>query len=89
LAQLSAWHVTALDASADALVAQNNAKRLNLTVVLQSSWFDALIDAKFDLISDPPTSSKATGIAAGWVKAGHHFGADGQAMFGTSPAPPF
>jgi methylase of polypeptide subunit release factors len=32
---------------------------------LQSSWFDALIDAKFDLIvSSPPTSSKATGMAA-------------------------
>ncbi len=51
------WQVTALDASADALaVAQNNAKRLNLNVnFLQSSWFDALIDAKFDLIvSNPP-----------------------------------
>jgi release factor glutamine methyltransferase len=55
------WQVTALDASADALdVAQNNAKRLNLNVnFLQSSWFDALaeskFDAKFDLIvSNPP-----------------------------------
>ena len=51
------WQVTALDTSADALaVAQNNAKRLNLNVnFLRSSWFDALIDAKFDLIvSNPP-----------------------------------
>ena len=51
------WQLTALDASADALaVAQNNSKRLNLNVnFLQSSWFDALIDAKFDLIvSNPP-----------------------------------
>ena len=51
------WQVTALDASADALaVAQNNAKRLNLNVnLLQSSWFDGLQSAKFDLIvSNPP-----------------------------------
>ena len=55
------WQVTALDASADALiVAQNNAKRLNLNVnFLQSSWFDALAatesNTKFDLIvSNPP-----------------------------------
>ncbi len=55
------WHVTALDASSDALaVAQNNAKHLNLNVnFLKSSWFDALTnskcDAKFDLIvSNPP-----------------------------------
>jgi release factor glutamine methyltransferase len=51
------WQVTALDASVDALnVAQNNAKRLNLNVnFLQSSWFDALAEAKFDLIvSNPP-----------------------------------
>jgi release factor glutamine methyltransferase len=51
------WQVTALDASSDALaVSQINAKRLNLNVnFLQSSWFDALIDAKFDLIvSNPP-----------------------------------
>jgi release factor glutamine methyltransferase len=51
------WQVTALDASIDALnVAQNNAKRLNLNVnFLQSSWFDALAEAKFDLIvSNPP-----------------------------------
>ena len=51
------WQVTALDASADALaVAQNNAKRLNLNVnFLQSSWFDALTEANFDLIvSNPP-----------------------------------
>jgi release factor glutamine methyltransferase len=51
------WRVTALDASADALaVAQNNAKRLNLNVnLLQSSWFDALSNEKFNLIiSNPP-----------------------------------
>jgi release factor glutamine methyltransferase len=55
------WQVTALDASLDALtVAQNNAKRLNLNVnFLQSSWFDALkndkFEVKFDLIvSNPP-----------------------------------
>ena len=51
------WQVTALDASTDALtVAQSNAKRLNLNVnFLQSSWFDALADSKFDLIvSNPP-----------------------------------
>jgi release factor glutamine methyltransferase len=51
------WQVTALDASSDALaVAQNNAKRLNLNVnFLQSSWFDALQNTKFDLIiSNPP-----------------------------------
>jgi release factor glutamine methyltransferase len=57
---LPQWDVTALDASADALVvAQSNAKRLNLKVnFLQSSWFDALTvskSAKFDLIvSNPP-----------------------------------
>jgi release factor glutamine methyltransferase len=52
-----AWQVIALDASADALVvAQNNAKRLNLNVnFLQSSWFDALSNGKFDIIvSNPP-----------------------------------
>ena len=51
------WQITALDASADALaVAQSNAKRLNLNVnFLQSSWFDALTEAKFDIIvSNPP-----------------------------------
>ena len=51
------WQVTALDASADALVvAQSNAKRLNLNVNFwQSSWFDALSKAKFDIIiSNPP-----------------------------------
>jgi release factor glutamine methyltransferase len=55
------WLVTALDASADALaVAQNNAKRLNLSVnFLPSSWFDALSndkpDPKFNIIvSNPP-----------------------------------
>jgi release factor glutamine methyltransferase len=51
------WQVTALDASADALaVALNNAKRLNLNVnFLQSSWFDALSNEKFDVIvSNPP-----------------------------------
>ncbi len=51
------WQVTALDASADALaVAQLNAKRLNLKVnFLQSSWFDALKDSKFNIIvSNPP-----------------------------------
>ena len=51
------WQITALDASADALtVAQNNAKRLNLNVnFLQSSWFDALAEANFDIIvSNPP-----------------------------------
>jgi release factor glutamine methyltransferase len=51
------WQVTALDASADALdVAKNNAKRLNLKVnFLQSAWFDALKDAKFNIIvSNPP-----------------------------------
>lgn len=51
------WQVTALDANADALaVAQSNAKRLNLNVnFLQSSWFDALTEAKFDIIvSNPP-----------------------------------
>jgi release factor glutamine methyltransferase len=51
------WQITALDASPDALeVAQNNAKRLNLNVnFLQSSWFDALKDSKFNLIiSNPP-----------------------------------
>jgi release factor glutamine methyltransferase len=51
------WQITALDASADALaVAINNAKRLNLNVnFLQSSWFDALSNEKFDLIvSNPP-----------------------------------
>jgi release factor glutamine methyltransferase len=55
------WQVTALDASADALaVAQNNAKRLNLSVnFLQSSWFDSLSndkpDPKFNIIvSNPP-----------------------------------
>jgi release factor glutamine methyltransferase len=52
-----AWQVIALDASADALVvAQNNAKLLNLNVnFLQSSWFDALSNGKFDIIvSNPP-----------------------------------
>jgi release factor glutamine methyltransferase len=51
------WQVTALDASADALaVAQNNAKRLNLNVnFLQSSWFEALSNKKFNIIvSNPP-----------------------------------
>jgi release factor glutamine methyltransferase len=51
------WQVTALDASADALaVAQSNAKRLNLNInFLQSSWFDALKDSKFNIIvSNPP-----------------------------------
>jgi release factor glutamine methyltransferase len=51
------WQVTALDASSDALaVAQINAKRLHLNVnFLQSSWFDALSNEKFDLIvSNPP-----------------------------------
>lgn len=51
------WQVTALDASSDALaVAQNNAKHLNLNVnFLQSSWFHALLNEKFDLIvSNPP-----------------------------------
>lgn len=51
------WQVTALDTSADALdVAQSNAKRLNLNVnFLQSSWFDALKEAKFNIIvSNPP-----------------------------------
>jgi release factor glutamine methyltransferase len=54
------WQVTALDASADALVvAHNNAKRLNLNVnFLQSSWFEALstpLKPKFDIIaSNPP-----------------------------------
>jgi len=37
-------------------VAQNNAKRLNLNVnFLQSSWFDALQNIKYDMIvSNPP-----------------------------------
>lgn len=55
------WQVTALDASADALaVAQNNAKRLNLNInFIQSSWFDALLNDKFDskfniIVSNPP-----------------------------------
>jgi release factor glutamine methyltransferase len=51
------WQVTALDASVDALsVAQNNAKRLNLNVnFLQSSWFSALQNIKFNIIvSNPP-----------------------------------
>ena len=51
------WQVTALDASADALVvAQNNAKRLNLSVhFLKSAWFEALTESEFDLIvSNPP-----------------------------------
>jgi release factor glutamine methyltransferase len=51
------WQVTALDASVDALnVAQNNAKRLNLNVnFLQSSWFSALQNTKFNIIvSNPP-----------------------------------
>ncbi|MEY4910382.1 MAG: hypothetical protein RL761_45 [Pseudomonadota bacterium] len=55
------WQVTALDASADALaVAQSNAKHLNLNVnFLQSSWFDALADSKFNtkfniIVSNPP-----------------------------------
>ena len=51
------WQVTALDASIDALiVAQNNAKRLNLNInFLLSSWFDALSNEKFDVIvSNPP-----------------------------------
>jgi release factor glutamine methyltransferase len=51
------WQVTALDASADALaVAKNNAKRLNLNVnFLQSSWFEALSNEKFNIIvSNPP-----------------------------------
>ena len=51
------WQVTALDASIDALiVAQNNAKRLNLKInFLLSSWFDALSNEKFDVIvSNPP-----------------------------------
>jgi release factor glutamine methyltransferase len=51
------WQVTALDASADALaVAQNNAKHLNLNVnFLQSSWFEALSNKKFNIIvSNPP-----------------------------------
>jgi release factor glutamine methyltransferase len=51
------WQITALDASSDALsVAQNNAKRLNLNVnFLQSSWFDALQNIKYDMIvSNPP-----------------------------------
>jgi release factor glutamine methyltransferase len=55
------WQVTALDASTDALaVAQNNAKRLNLNVsFLQSSWFEALSNEKFDtkfnlIVSNPP-----------------------------------
>jgi release factor glutamine methyltransferase len=51
------WQITALDASTDALaVAQNNAKRLNLNVFfLQSSWFDALLNEKFNIIvSNPP-----------------------------------
>lgn len=51
------WQVTALDASIDALiVAQNNAKRLNLNInFLPSSWFDALSNEKFDVIvSNPP-----------------------------------
>lgn len=58
---LPQWDISALDASADALtVAKNNAKRLNLNVnFLQSSWFAALqnekFDPKFDLIvSNPP-----------------------------------
>ena len=56
-----AWQVTALDASVDALnVAQNNAKRLNLNInFVQSSWFDALSNDKFDskfniIVSNPP-----------------------------------
>lgn len=55
------WQVTALDASADALaVAQSNSKSLNLDVnFLQSSWFDALTDSKFEakfdlIVSNPP-----------------------------------
>jgi release factor glutamine methyltransferase len=55
------WQVTALDASADALtVAQNNAKHLNLNVnFIQSSWFDALKESKFNvkfdlIVSNPP-----------------------------------
>jgi release factor glutamine methyltransferase len=50
------WQVTALDASADALaVAQSNAKRLNLNInFLQSSWFDALKDSKFNIIVNNP-----------------------------------
>ena len=55
------WQVTALDASVDALnVAQKNAKRLNLNInFLQSSWFDALQNTKFDtkfnmIVSNPP-----------------------------------
>jgi release factor glutamine methyltransferase len=51
------WQVTALDASAGALaVAQSNAERLNLNVIfLQSSWFDAVSNEKFNIIvSNPP-----------------------------------
>jgi release factor glutamine methyltransferase len=55
------WQVTALDASSDALiVAQNNAKCLNLNVnFLLSSWFDTLKNSKFDtkfnlIVSNPP-----------------------------------
>ena len=51
------WQVTASDTSADALVvAQNNAKRLNLNInFLQNSWFEGLQSTKFNLIvSNPP-----------------------------------
>ena len=55
------WQVTALDASSNALaVAQSNAMRLNLNVhFLQSSWFDAIEESKFNMkfdiiVSNPP-----------------------------------
>ena len=50
--------VTAVDASESALkIAQENAQNLNITNIkfLQSNWFDALQNEKFDLIvSNPP-----------------------------------
>ncbi len=52
------WHITATDASADALaVARGNAQQLNLPSVqfLSGSWFEPLPGRRFDLIaSNPP-----------------------------------
>ncbi|MBV9913003.1 MAG: peptide chain release factor N(5)-glutamine methyltransferase [Sinobacteraceae bacterium] len=52
------WHITATDASADALaVARHNAQQLNLSAVqfVSGSWFEPLAGRRFDLIaSNPP-----------------------------------
>lgn len=52
------WHITATDASADALaVARHNAQQLNLPGVqfVSGSWFEPLPARRFDLIvSNPP-----------------------------------